>query len=45
MNRIAHESTDAMREVLWVVGAREEAGLELSEQFRRAAAVPSPAAP
>jgi len=38
VNRIAHESTDAMREVLWVVGAREEAGFELPEQFRRAAA-------
>jgi signal transduction histidine kinase len=38
VNRIAHESTDAMREVLWVVGAREEAGLELPEQLRRAAA-------
>lgn len=38
VNRIAHESTDAMREVLWVAGAREEAGLELAEQLRRAAA-------
>jgi len=38
VNRIARESTDAMREVLWVVGAREEAGIDLAAQLRRAAA-------
>jgi signal transduction histidine kinase len=38
VNRIARESTDAMREVLWVVGAREEAGFDLATQLQRAAA-------
>ncbi len=37
VNRIARDTTDAMREVLWVVGAREEAGLELTDQLQRAA--------
>jgi signal transduction histidine kinase len=38
VNRIARETTDAMREVLWVVGAREEAGFDLLAQLQRAAA-------
>ncbi|MEO6004959.1 MAG: discoidin domain-containing protein [Opitutus sp.] len=37
VNRIARETTDAMREVLWVVGAREEAGVDLVTQLQRAA--------
>ena len=37
VNRIARETTDAMREVLWLVGAREEAGLDFVTQMRRAA--------
>jgi len=37
INRIAHETTDAMREVLWLVGARQESGIDLIEQLQRAA--------
>lgn len=37
INRIAHETTDAMREVLWLVGARQEAGIDLMEQLQRVA--------
>lgn len=37
INRIAHETTDAMREVLWLVGARQESGIDLLEQLQRAA--------
>lgn len=37
INRIAHETTDAMREVLWLVGARQESGIDLMEHLRRAA--------
>jgi signal transduction histidine kinase len=35
INRIAHETTDAMREVLWLVGARQESGIDLMEQLQR----------
>ena len=38
IHRIAHESTDAMREVLWLVGARQEMGIELGPQMQAAAA-------
>jgi signal transduction histidine kinase len=38
IQRIAHESTDAMREVLWLVGARQETGIELGRQMQVAAA-------
>jgi signal transduction histidine kinase len=37
INRIAHETTDAMREVLWLVGARQESGIHLMEQLQRVA--------
>jgi signal transduction histidine kinase len=37
INRIAHETTDAMREVLWLVGARQESGINLTEQMQRVA--------
>ena len=37
VNRIAHETTDAMREVLWLVGAREEAGRDFVTQLQRTA--------
>lgn len=37
INRIAHETTDAMREVLWLVGARQESGIDLMEHLQRAA--------
>lgn len=37
INRIAHETTDAMREVLWLVGARQESGIDLMEQLQRVA--------
>lgn len=36
VNRITRESVDAMREVLWVLGARQEAGIELIPQLQRA---------
>jgi signal transduction histidine kinase len=37
INRIAHETTDAMREVLWLVGARQESGIDLMEHLQRVA--------
>jgi signal transduction histidine kinase len=37
VNRVARESTDAMREVLWLVGAREESGIDLAAHLRLAA--------
>lgn len=37
INRIALETTDAMREVLWLVGARQESGIDLMEQLQRVA--------
>jgi signal transduction histidine kinase len=37
IQRIALESADAMREVLWLVGARQEGGVELAHHLRRAA--------
>ncbi|MEY5027263.1 MAG: hypothetical protein RLZZ244_2791 [Verrucomicrobiota bacterium] len=37
VNRIARETTDAMREVLWLVGARQESGIALVPQMRRVA--------
>ncbi len=37
IHRIAHESTEAMREVLWLVGARQEMGIELGPQMQTAA--------
>ena len=38
VQRIARESSDAMREVLWLVGARQEMGIELIPQLQLAAA-------
>lgn len=38
IHRIAHETTDAMREVLWLVGARQEMGIDLGPQMQTAAA-------
>lgn len=38
INSIASETMDAMREVLWVMGAREEAGFDLLGRMRRVAA-------
>lgn len=37
IQRIAHETTDAMREVLWLVGARQESGIDLMEHLQRVA--------
>lgn len=37
VNRIARESNDAMREVLWLVGARQESGIDLMEHLHLAA--------
>jgi signal transduction histidine kinase len=37
IHRIARESSDAMREVLWVIGAREEAGGNLADLLRQTA--------
>lgn len=37
INRIAHETTDAMREMLWLVGARQESGIDLMEHLQRVA--------
>ncbi|CAN5887685.1 hypothetical protein BH11VER1_BH11VER1_06590 [soil metagenome] len=34
INRIARETTDAMREVLWLVGARQEMGIDLMEHLK-----------
>ncbi len=38
INRIAQESSEAMREVLWLVGARQESGIDLGQQMQVAAA-------
>lgn len=38
VNRVARETTDAMREVLWLVGARQEMGIDLAAHLRLAAA-------
>ena len=38
VNRIARETNDAMREVLWLAGTREESGFDLMKQMERAAA-------
>jgi signal transduction histidine kinase len=38
INRLARESADAMREVLWLVGARQEGGIDLAAHFQLAAA-------
>lgn len=37
INRIARETTDAMREVLWLVGARQEMGIDLMAHLKLAA--------
>lgn len=36
VNRIARETSDAMREVLWLIGARQESGIALMEHLQRA---------
>ncbi len=38
IGRIARESSDAMRETLWLVGARQESGVDLAEHLRLVAA-------
>jgi len=38
IHRIAQESSEAMREVLWLVGARQEMGIDLGRQMQTAAA-------
>lgn len=38
VNRVARETTDAMREVLWLVGARHEMGIDLAAHLKLAAA-------
>lgn len=38
INRIAHETSDAMREVLWLVGARQESGIDLLHHLKLSAA-------
>ena len=38
IHRIAQESSEAMREVLWLVGARQETGIDLGGQMQTAAA-------
>lgn len=38
VHQIARETTDAMREVLWLAGARAEAGIDLMEHLQLAAA-------
>ncbi len=38
IHRIAKESSEAMREVLWLVGARQEMGIDLGTQMQTAAA-------
>ena len=38
IHRIAHESSEAMREVLWLVGSRQETGIDLGQQMQTAAA-------
>lgn len=37
VNRVARETTDAMREVLWLVGARQEMGIDLAAHLKLAA--------
>ncbi len=37
VQRVSRESMDSMREVLWVLGAREEAGLDLATRLDRTA--------
>lgn len=37
INRIAHETSDAMREVLWLVGARQESGIDLLHHLKLSA--------
>lgn len=37
IHRIAQESSEAMREVLWLVGARQEMGIDLGRQMQTAA--------
>lgn len=38
VKQIAHETTDAMREILWLAGSREEMRIELMKQMETAAA-------
>jgi signal transduction histidine kinase len=38
IHRIARETTDAMREVLWTAGARQETGIDLPSQLQKVAA-------
>jgi signal transduction histidine kinase len=37
VQRVSSESMEAMREVLWVLGAREEAGIDLATRLQRTA--------
>ncbi len=37
VQRVSRESMEAMREVLWVLGAREEAGIDLATRLQRTA--------
>ncbi len=37
VQRVSRDSLEAMREVLWVLGAREEAGLDLATRLQRTA--------
>lgn len=37
VQRVSRESMEAMREVLWVLGAREEAGMDLATRLQRTA--------
>jgi len=37
VQRVSRESMEAMREVLWVLGAREEAGVDLATRLQRTA--------
>jgi signal transduction histidine kinase len=37
VQRVSRDSMEAMREVLWVLGAREEAGLDLATRLQRTA--------
>ncbi len=37
VQRVSRESMEAMREVLWVLGAREEAGIDLAARLQRTA--------
>ena len=38
IKRVAQETADAMREVLWLVGSTRENGIELTQQLRKVAA-------